>query len=78
MRHYRISDREVVFAATSGELVEKLRATSMAPVGTCAQFRERAAHWAKELYQAEVRTDNDDDFVADMVRHGVWSVEPGA
>lgn len=72
---YRVMDDEVVAATSPRDLVEKLRRTSMSPVATRTAFRLRAAMWARELYGKQVRTANDDQFVADMLETGLWTLE---
>lgn len=72
---YWVQPDEAIPAASPAELVTKLTNSSMMPVEDEKAFRERAAMWCKELYDADIRTDNDDDFVADMIACGAYRVE---
>lgn len=72
---YTVQEGETIPAANPTELVRMLTSSSMVPVADEAAFRERAAYWVKELYKADIRTENDDMFVEDMLACGAFKVE---
>ena len=70
---YQVQSDEIVEAGSAAELVAYLARTSKVPVDARG-FRERAAHYAQVLYGAAVRADNDEEFVADMIQSGLYTV----
>jgi hypothetical protein len=72
---YWVQPDEAIPAETAAELVTKLTNSSMMPVENEQAFRERAAMWCKELYNATVRTETDEVFVEDMIACGAYRVE---
>jgi hypothetical protein len=72
---YWVQSDEAISAESPSDLVTKLTNSSMMPVEDEKAFRDRAAMWCKELYKADIRTDTDDNFVADMIACGAYRVE---
>jgi hypothetical protein len=71
---YRVQPDEVVAAESPAQLVSYLAGTSMMPVDEQG-FRERAAYWMRGLWNREIRTGTDDEFVADMLEAGAYQIE---
>lgn len=72
---FQVQDDEFVPAESPQALVEYLWRTSMVPMPTQAAYRERAAYWVSVLRGVQIRTTDDESFVADMLEAGVYCIE---
>lgn len=72
---YTVQPDEQIVADNPADLVTMLTNSSMVPVANEQAFRDRAAYWTKELFNAVIRTENDDVFVEDMLACGAYKVE---
>jgi hypothetical protein len=71
---YRVQPNEVVAAESPEELVAYLARTSKMPVDERG-FRERAAYWMRGLWNREIRTETNAEFVVDMIEAGAYQIE---
>jgi hypothetical protein len=67
----RTKDGDILLGATAEELITELRQTSYTPTTSNRQFMADLAHRTLLQNGRRIRTDNPDNFIADLIEAGL-------
>jgi len=67
----RTNDGQVLRATTPSGIVQELNKRSLCPSGSNRQFMRDASMRVMVQLQKRVRTNNEENFVADLLEHGL-------
>ena len=71
MAYYLTSDEELLQASNNKELVEKMRSyTNFCQTMTVKQYMDMVAKLVSNIDGKSIRTDNENNFVADLLKTG--------
>ena len=71
MPYYLTSDEELLLASNNKELVEKMRSyTNFCQTMRVKEYMQMVAKLVSNIDGKSVRTDNENDFVADLLKTG--------
>ena len=71
MAYYLTSDEELLQASNNKELVEKMRSyTNFCQTMTVKQYMEMVSKLVSNIEGKSIRTDNENNFVADLLKTG--------
>lgn len=71
MAYYLTSDEELLQASNNKELVEKMRSyTNFCQTMTVKQYMDMVAKLVSNIKGKSIRTDNENNFVADLLKTG--------
>lgn len=71
MAYYLTSDEELLQASNNKELVEKMRSyTNFCQTMTVKQYMDMVAKLVSNIEGKSIRTDNENNFVADLLKTG--------
>lgn len=77
IRRFQLLDGTIIEGSTDAELVDAMASEKFVDARSRAGYRRSTARRVATLHEVEVRTDSNEHFIADLIKHGLMIEDEG-